>query len=288
MKVSWVATLLLLLSVVAMAADANTSGYTSPQAIMPLTPILTFIPTFTIIFPTTSTHLPTFTFIPSLTFTFTTSTPTLPPAIVLKTDWAVLGVQVTPSNPQAGDPLLLSMDFAPLSSTVSLPQSVYIQCQIDGISCGAGKVTHTGPMGIPMRVSADNLWPATPGHHILTWFISTANDPNPANNAMSLKFFVQPPQGPITPTVQPTQSLPSATLPQTVVQPTTVVQTSIMTVGPSTASTLSSGTSDTMSSLLQGNTLPIIVIGGLILLAIALLKRKSHSPTSAPTKQSNP
>lgn len=266
-----------------MAADANTSGYISPQATLkPLTPIFTFIPSFTFTFPTTSTHLPTFTFIPSFTI-FTTSTPTLPPAIVLKTDWAVLGVQVTPSNPHAGDPLLLSMSFAPLSSTVSLPQSVYIQCQIDGFSCGAGTVVHTGPMGIPMAVSADNLWPATPGHHILTWFVGTTNDPNPGNNAMSLNFFVQPLQGPITPTVQPTQSLPSVTLPQTVTQPITVVQTSVMTVGPSTTPTAASNVSDLMSSLLQGNTLPIIVIGGLILLAIALLKRKTPS-SPPPTK----
>jgi len=272
-----------------MTADANTSAYFSPQiTVKTFLPSFTFIPTFTFIFPTTSTHLPTFTFIPSLTFTFTTSTPTLPPAIVLKTDWAVLAVQVTPSNPQAGDQLLLSMDFAALSSTISLPQSVYLQCQIDAFTCGAGTVAYDGPLGIPRTVSANYLWPATPGHHILTWFVSTTNDPNPSNNVMSLKFFVQPPQVPINPTLQSTQNLPSQTLPQTVTQPTTVVQTSIMTVGPSTASTLSSSTSDTMSSLLQGNTLPIIVIGGLILLAIALLKRKSHSPPSAPTKQSNP
>src|SRR5208282_3260463 len=125
------------------------------------------------------------------------------------------------------------------------------------------------------------------GHHILTWFVSTADDPKPSNNVMSLKFFVQPSQGPINPTLQSTQSLPSQTLTQTVTQPASV-QTSIVTVGPSTASTLSSSSSDTMSSLLQGNTLPIIVIGGLILLAIALLKRKSHSSPSAPAKQSNP
>lgn len=275
MRDSWFVTLLLLLSMVVLAADVSASSHVSPN----------FVPTFTLI---SSIHITgTFTvhtitgwptaitsFHPPFTFTFTAA----PTSLAAMTDWAVLSVAPIPYNPQAGDQVSLAMKFAPLSSTVSFPQSVYVQCQIDGFDCGGGVVTHYGPIGSATIISASTLWPATPGTHTLTWFISTANDPNPGNNALSAQFYVQSPQGPITVTQQPTQSVPTLT------QQTTVVQTSMQTVTPSTTPTSSSG--GPTSTLLQDLTLPLIVIGGLILLAIALLKRKGPSPPP-PITQSN-
>jgi hypothetical protein len=273
MRGSWFVALLLLLSVVAVAGDVSASSHVSPNFVPTLTSVISSIHitgTFTV-------H-PTFTaissFHPTFTFTFFTTAPTSP--VAAKTDWAVLSVAPIPYNPQAGDQVSLAMKFAPLSSTVSFPQSVYVQCQIDGYDCGGGVVTHYGPVGpgSAMIISGSTLWPATPGTHVLTWFISTTNDPNPGNNALSAQFYVQPPQGPVTITQQPTQTVPTLT------QQTTVVQTSVQTVTPSTTPTSSSA--GPSSILPQGYTLPIIVIGGLILLAIALLRRKGQSASPSP------
>ncbi|HKM77976.1 MAG TPA: zinc-ribbon domain-containing protein [Candidatus Bathyarchaeia archaeon] len=117
-------------------------------------------------------------------------TNTLPPAAVLQTDWAMSSVQITPPNPQVGDPVTLSAVLVALSSTASFPQSVDVECAIDGMSCGGGTVSYPGPAGNPATVSAQVPWIATPGIHTLTWSVSTNNDPNPSNNVMSITFAV--------------------------------------------------------------------------------------------------
>lgn len=273
----WLVTVLLVLSVFAVAVDATTSGYVSPIVTPSFTflPSFTFHPSFTFTFATTSssTHMPTFTFHPTFTFIFPTTTtgPVIP-----NTDWAVVGIDAIPPNPNAGDLMAFSMNFAALSSNVPFPQSVYIQCQIDGFSCGAGVIAYPGPIGAARIVTASNYWPSTPGSHILTWFIGTANDPNPGNNALSAQFYVQPAQAPFptTQTMIPTQTAGPTTM-QITTQPTTIIQTSIQTVTPTTS---------TGSPLfLQGDMLPLIIIGLLVVIILVLALRK-RGPTPTPPK----
>lgn len=275
MRGSWFVALLLLLSVVALAGDVSASSHVSPNFVPTLTSVISSIHITGTFTAHTITGWPTAisSFNPTFTFTFFTTAPTS--LLAAKTDWAVLSVAPIPYNPQAGDQVSLAMKFAPLSSTVSFPQSVNVQCQIDGFDCGGGAVTHYGPIGSAMIISGSTVWPATPGTHLLTWFISTTDDPNPGNNALSAQFYVQPPQGPVTVTQQPTQTMP------TLIQQTVVVQTSVQTVSAPTTSP--SGGS--MSNL-QGYMLPLIALGALILLAIALLRRRGPSP-SPPITQPN-
>jgi hypothetical protein len=110
----------------------------------------------------------------------------------VQTDWAVLSVGMTPITPRAGDSVAFGMVMTALSTTGGYPQTVGVECQIDGGSCGAGTVTYPGPTGVQFTVSTTTPWPATVGSHTLTWRVSTADDPNPANNMMSTTFTVQP------------------------------------------------------------------------------------------------
>ena len=114
----------------------------------------------------------------------------------VSTDWAISSVSAIPSNPQAGNPVTFSAVLTALSSTGSYPQSVDVECTIDGTSCGGGSVSYPGPTSAPATVSAQTPWTATPGTHTLTWSVSTNNDPNPSNNQNSITFNVGPPVPP--------------------------------------------------------------------------------------------
>ena len=202
MKVrSWVAAILFLLFTVTMAATVNTSGHFAPESSPQFT--FTALPTFhSIILPTLPSSTTTFHFtiitfhsiiLPTLPpATMISSTPTLPPPAIAETDWAIESVGITPQNPQAGTPVTLSAVLVALSSTVSFPQSVAVECTIDGIPCGSGTVLYPGPAGNPYLINAQTPWIATPGTHTLTWSVSTNNDPNPSNNVMSGAFIVGP------------------------------------------------------------------------------------------------
>ena len=111
------------------------------------------------------------------------------PSVVM-TDWAISSVGLTPPTPQAGDSVTLSAVLVALSSTGSFPQSVDLECTIDGVSCGGGSVSYRGPIGVPVTVTAQTPWTAWPGTHTLIWSASTNNDPNPSNNIMSTAFTV--------------------------------------------------------------------------------------------------
>jgi len=109
------------------------------------------------------------------------------------TDWAVLSISLSPSNPNVGDQVTFSMVVTALSSQGSFPQNFAAFCQIDGVSCGAESITYPGPLGMPMTVSTQTPWTATSGAHTLTWGVATipvGQDPNKSNNAMSQTFTV--------------------------------------------------------------------------------------------------
>ena len=289
MKTSWLVTLLLLLSIITITSASTTSGYVSPQASLTFSffPSLTYHPslTFTFATVTSSTHM--FTFHPSFTFIFPTttgSTPTLPPAtstVMQQTDWAVLGVDAVPPNPQAGDPMAFSMSFAALSSNMPFPQSVYVQCQIDGFSCGAGTVNYNGPIGSVRIISANSYWPATPGPHVLTWFVDTTHDPNPGNNVLSVQFFVQVPQAPTT-MMPSTQATETQAAPSSTQSFSTIVQTSVQTVTQSS----SQSSSGLMGGSLQDYSLPLIGIIVLLVLALAFAMRKRKTTPTGPQASS--
>jgi len=274
MKASWLVSVLLLLSAITMIATANTSAYVSPAS-------FTFLPSFTFTFATATSSTHIFTFHPSFTFIFPTttgSTPTLPPATAIQeTDWTVLGIDAIPPNPQPGDQMVFRMSFAALSSNMPFPQAVYIQCQIDSFSCGAGTVTYSGPVGSPATVTADSYWPATPGPHVLTWFVDTTHDPNPGNNLLSIQFFVQPPQAPTT-LIPSTETTQVTVTPPVTQPPSTVIQTSIQTVTQSPTQS----SSGLMSTDLQGYTLPLVAIIVILILALAYSMQKRKTKPGGP------
>ncbi|MGA2790301.1 MAG: zinc ribbon domain-containing protein [Candidatus Bathyarchaeia archaeon] len=108
----------------------------------------------------------------------------------VSTNWAIQSVSLTPSPPQVGDPVTFSAVLVALSTSGSYPQSVDVECTIDGASCGGGSLSYPGPTGNPATVNTQTQWIATPGTHTLTWSVSTNNDPNPGNNVMSTTFIV--------------------------------------------------------------------------------------------------
>jgi len=115
--------------------------------------------------------------------------------ITAATDWAVLSVSMSPSNPQVGDLVTFSMVVAALSSPAPFPQDLTAICQIDGVSCGGGTITYPGPMGAQFTVSTQSPWTATTGTHTLAWGVATIPvglDPNKGNNEMSVIFTVGP------------------------------------------------------------------------------------------------
>lgn len=106
------------------------------------------------------------------------------------TDWEVFSVSWTPSSPQPGDSVIFHMQMTALSTSGAFPQSVNVQCLIDGASCGSGAFSYPGPVGTPATIDTETPWMATPGTHTLTWSIDTTGDPNPSNNVMSESFTV--------------------------------------------------------------------------------------------------
>lgn len=109
------------------------------------------------------------------------------------TDWAVLSISLSPSNPNVGDQVTFSMVVMALSSQGTFPQQFAAVCQIDGVSCGGGSLTYPGPLGTPMTVSTQTPWTTSSGAHTLTWGVATipvGQDPNKSNNAMSKTFTV--------------------------------------------------------------------------------------------------
>jgi len=124
-------------------------------------------------------------------------------------------------------------------------------------------------------VSSNCYWPATPGTHILTWFVDTTSDPNPGNNALSIQFFVPVPQAPTTamPSVATSPQVTTSTQP-----PTTIVQTSVQTVTQSS----SQSSSGLMSFSLQDYSLPLIGIIVLLVIALAFSMRKRKPLPATP------
>ncbi len=110
----------------------------------------------------------------------------------VSTDWAIQSVSLTPPTPQVGDPVTFNAVLVALSTSGAYPQSVDVECTIDGASCGGGALSYPGPTGNPATVSTQTPWIASPGTHTLTWSVSTNNDPNPSNNVMSTTFNVGP------------------------------------------------------------------------------------------------
>lgn len=112
------------------------------------------------------------------------------------TDWVVLSVGLSPANPQVGDAVTLSMDMTALSSSMSFPQDVVVECQIDppassgGTECFFGTVTFPGPTGQSFTVTSKTPWATTPGTHTLMWDIATTGDSNPGNNGKTISFTV--------------------------------------------------------------------------------------------------
>jgi len=110
----------------------------------------------------------------------------------VSTDWAITSASMFPIAPQPGQPVTFKARLVVLSTTGSYPQSVDVMCTIDGNPCGSGSVSYPGPTGNPATVTAATAWIATPGTHVLTWTASSANDPDPSNNVMSITFTVTP------------------------------------------------------------------------------------------------
>ena len=278
---SWLVTALLILSALFAIAGSTTSAHVSPllTGTYTLLPSFTFHPSFTFSFFSTASSSHIFTFHPTFTAIFPTTlfTTVSSTTIMPSTDWAVLDIGLAPSNPMEGDLVGFSMRFVALSSNVGFPQPVYIQCQIDGFSCGAGTVNYHGPVGTVRTVTAGNYWPATVGPHILTWFVSSSNDPNPSNNILSVNFYVQPNQTPGPPqTIAPTNSTQVAV-------PTTVTQISVQTVTPTSSDTIVPNTTGGTQVILP-DYLPWLVIVALLVVIILFLVMRKRGATSNPPK----
>ncbi len=114
------------------------------------------------------------------------------------TDWAITNIWTDPPAPRPGDPVIFHASVNILSTTGGYPQSVQISCLIDGIPCGAGTFTFTGPG--PVDSYTTTPWIATPGGHTVIWTVDPAyayNDPNRSNNSRTYPFVVVggPPPG---------------------------------------------------------------------------------------------
>ncbi len=65
----------------------------------------------------------------------TTTSATTTNAAVATTDWAIQSVSLIPSTPQVGNPVTFSAVLTAFSSSSPFPQSVHVECTIDGVSC---------------------------------------------------------------------------------------------------------------------------------------------------------
>lgn len=216
--------------------------------------------------------------------TFTTLTAATSAGGTAHTDWAILSVGTDPASPQVGQLVYFTMSMTLLSTIDPLPQTVPVQCLIDGVSCGTGTATHPGPLGQVLSARSNVAWITTLGTHTVTWTISSENDPNPSNNSGSQTFTI-PSAGTQTQTAatQTTATTTSQTASQETTQAqfsitqftTELTQTSQQQTNPATV-TVTSRLSGDLLDVLQQNSL--IIIGALavlvIILAIALRSRR--------------
>ena len=224
---------------------------------------------------------------PSFTQFHVFSTLTVPGSTGVSTDWAVLSVSLTPSTPQEGDQVSFSMQMAALSSSAPFPQSVDVECTVDGMSCGGGSVSYAGPGGVPATVTASTPWTATPGTHTLTWSLSTTNDPDPGNNVMSTTFTVgSPAQTTILASTPTTPVVTEATVsPQTPTQTLSTNTTMIPSLGVvitvNQATPASPSTQASPSPIGTLSQTDLLLIGAVIvlvaLLAVVMLRRRKSS-----------
>jgi hypothetical protein len=216
--------------------------------------------------------------------TFTTLVQSTTASGAAHTDWAILSVGTNPASPQIGQSVYFTMSMTLLSTIDPLPQTVTIQCLIDGVSCGTGTVIHPGPVGQALSGSSNTPWIATPGPHILTWTISTVNDPNPTNNVSTTSFTVAFTTAQSSTTTTQTRSTTDTLTFQT----TSSLQTSLTHEATSATSqqtvTVTADTIGELVNMIQQNSL--LVIGGLGLLVVilaAVALRMSRKPPMTPS-----
>lgn len=207
-------------------------------------------------------------------------------AAAVSTDWAVLSVGLNPQAPNAGDAVTFGMVMTALSSTSPFPQSVDVQCMLDGNPCGQGTVSYSGPQGTAFTVTTETPWAATIGTHKMMWSISGANDPNPANNMMSTTFTV-------TAQTQTTAETQTETTPtsQTSIQTTSQTQTVATTQLPATTQTVvqtqlvtqPQNVAEGFLDMLQENSLLVMgLLALLLVLAVVFAIRKRRSGGQRP------
>ena len=203
------------------------------------------------------------------TVTIIVGIPTPTASAVTNTDWAVLSVALNPAAPGPSDPVTFSMSMMLLSTTGTLPQSVNVLCVIDGASCGSGMVSHPGPVGVSMNVHTETPWIAVEGTHTLTWSISSTNDPNLGNNAITTTFTVPPESTSAATTFRP------YTETSTITPTTSVAQTSAKT------ETVTKILGGEILEIIQQNSLPIIALLIMLIVlftAVAFRRRKTEPP----------
>jgi len=220
-------------------------------------------------------------------WTLAAQPPPPPPAAAAAIDWAVLSVSTAPAAPMVGDSVIFRMTLSAVSSNLAFPRTVQVQCQLDGAYCGSGPVAYEGPTGSIMTVSSTTAWVATFGPHTLTWSVSTANDPNPNNNAKSTNFntgaqaqtTVQTATTETTGAAQTTtQTLGStAALSSTTVPTQTANQPTVQTV---TQTVRQANPIDESLQMIQQNGLTIIslLFAIVIMLLIVALRRRRKTP----------
>jgi hypothetical protein len=204
-------------------------------------------------------------------------------------DWAVVSIALKPASPQIGQSVYFIMSMKLVSTADPLPQTVEVQCQIDGARCGSKTVTYPGPPGQELTGATDSPWIATAGSHILTWSIAAIDDPNSVNNVMSTTFVVPfSPGQTVTSTTQPTTIQATTSLQSTTAQSSSVTTAAnISQSSEMTPETIQQEPSpETAISALQQNSL--LVIGALALLAmilaVALKHRKPRREEPEPSK----
>ena len=217
--------------------------------------------------------------------TFTTLAAATSAGGTAHTDWAILSVGTNPASPQAGQSVYFTMSMTFLSTIDPLPQTVAVQCQIDGVSCGTGIVSHPGPPGQVLSGSSNAPWIATPGSHTLTWTISTNNDPNPGNNVSSTTFTVG--STTIQTSASTTQTQSTVTAETFTFQTTSAIQTSLTQEATSGTSqqtvTVTADAVGELVNMMQQNSL--LIIGALALLVVILAVialRRGRKPPLAP------
>ena len=208
----------------------------------------------------------------------TTSSTSSSSSIPTVTDWVLSSVSVNPPNPQTGEEVTFSATLALLSSTVSPPLTVYVQCQLDGQPCGGGSVNYPGPIGQQITVHTDTPWTATPGNHTVTWSVNSTGDPTPADNVMSVTFTVSPQSS--SQAVSMASSSMASTLTSGSNLQVTVIETQSVTQSSSASTSQQAVTSPSLMDTLQQNSLPLIgaLVILVIVLAVAMMRHRKSPP----------